>query len=138
MRNQDMVTKIKDMLLKGEIAPWKAEAVALKEGMPSPENITVGVMARRAFVEEKSGYQLHHIVLPEKPYHNSYRCPNDGSLWTLAADDTDLRCGMCATPLETLPEKERHNSLVHNYKNISKHPVLGAGRRAPGDQCRML
>jgi hypothetical protein len=115
MRNQDIVTNIKDLLLKGEIAPWKAEAVALKEGIPNPENITVGVMARRAFVEEKSGCKLHHIVLPEKPYHISYRCPNDGSLWTLAADDTDLCCGMCATPLESQPEKERYNSLVHNY-----------------------
>ncbi|MBT8351520.1 MAG: hypothetical protein KJO26_09850, partial [Deltaproteobacteria bacterium] len=115
MISKEVVKKIKNMMLQGEIAPWKAEAAALKEGIPSPENITVGVMARRAFVEEKSGHKLHHIVLPEKPYHIAYRCPNDDSSWTLAADDTDLSCGMCYTPLEILPENERHKPLVNNY-----------------------
>jgi len=103
------------MMLKGEVFPWKAEAVALKEGIAGPENITAGAMARRLFVEEKSGHTMHHIILPEKPYHIAYRCPNDGSSWTLAANDTDLHCGMCATPLEILPENERHNPLVNNY-----------------------
>lgn len=115
MRMEKIVVKIKDMMLKGQVAPWKAETIAFNEGMSAPENITAGAMARRAFIEEKSGHQFHHIVLPDKPYHIAYRCPNDGSLWTLAADDTDLCCGMCATPLEMLPEKERHNPLVNNY-----------------------
>jgi hypothetical protein len=115
MITKEVVYKIKDMMLQGEIAPWKAEAAALKEGVSGPENITAAVMARRAFVEEKSGHTMHHIVLPEKPYHIAYRCPNDGSSWTLAADDTDLNCGMCATPLEILSEKERHSPLVNNY-----------------------
>ncbi|MCP4369198.1 MAG: hypothetical protein GY797_13950 [Deltaproteobacteria bacterium] len=115
MISKEVVKNIKDMLLNGEFPPWKAEAVALNEGISSPENIAVGAMARRSFVEKKSGHTLHHIVLPEKPYHTAYRCPTDGSLWTLAAEDTDIHCGMCATPLEILPEEERYNPLVNNY-----------------------
>ncbi len=115
MIREEIVTKIKNMLLKGEIAPWKAEAAALKEGISNPKNITTGVMARRAFIEEKSGCKFHHIVMPEKPYHVAYRCPNDATLWTLATDDTYIRCGICGTPLEMLDEKERHQPLVNNY-----------------------
>ncbi len=115
MNREDTVRQITDLLLNGKIAPWKAEEVALKEGISTPDNLTAAVQARRAFVEEKCGHQFQHIVMPEKPYHVGYRCPNDGSLWTLAADDTYLRCGLCATPLEMLDEKERHKPLVNNY-----------------------
>jgi hypothetical protein len=115
MDRDDVVKKIKDALVKGEIAPWKTEDEAKKEGIPTPENIVVGAMARRAFVEEKSGHTFCHIALPEHPYHIGYRCPKDGTIWTLAADDTYVRCGMCATPLEVLEENERYKPLVNNY-----------------------
>ena len=115
MGRDDVVKKIKDAMIKGEIPPWKADDEAAKMGIAVPENIVVGTMARRAFVEEKSGHKFCHIVLPENPYHTGYRCPKDGTLWTLAADDTYVRCGMCATPLEVLPENERHQPLVNNY-----------------------
>ncbi len=115
MERDDVVKKIKDALINGKILPWKAEAKAAKMGIAAPENIVVGTLARRAFVEEKSGHKFFHIVVPENPYHTGYRCPKDGTLWTLAADDTDVRCGMCATPLEVLPEGERHKPLVNNY-----------------------
>jgi hypothetical protein len=75
MDRDDVVKKIKDALVKGEIAPWKTEDEAKKEGIPTPENIVVGAMARRAFVEEKSGHKFYHIALPENPYHIGYRCP---------------------------------------------------------------
>ena len=111
----DAIKQIKDALIKSEIPPWKAEDEAKKLGVAVPENITVGAMARRAFVEEKCGHQFCHIKLPEHPYHTAYRCPEDGTLWTLAADDSYVRCGLCATPLEVLPENERHQPLVNNY-----------------------
>ena len=115
MNQEDTVQKISDLLVDGKIAPWKAEDIALKEGISTPDNITVAVQARRAFIEKKSGYNFHHIVMPEKPYHVGYQCPKDGSLWHLSADDTYLRCGMCDTPLELLAEDERHKPLVNNY-----------------------
>ena len=115
MEQDDVVKKIKDELLKGKIPPWNAEAEAAKMGIASPTNIVIGALARRAFVEEKSGHKFYHIVLPKHPYHTGYRCPQDGTLWTLAADDTYVRCGLCATPLEVLPENERHQPLVNNY-----------------------
>ena len=115
MERDDIVKKIKDALIKGEIPPWKTEDEVKKQGIPTPENIVVAAMARRAFVEEKSGHKFYHIVLPENPYHIGYRCPKDGTLWTLAADDTYVRCGMCATPLQVLEENERYKPLVNNY-----------------------
>ncbi|MGD8882645.1 MAG: hypothetical protein PVI82_12190 [Desulfobacterales bacterium] len=115
MDRDDVVGKIKEALIKGEIAPWKTEDEAKKEGISTPENIIVGTMARRAFIEEKSGHKFYHIVLPENAYHIGYRCPKDGTMWTLAADDTYVRCGICATPLEVLGENERYKPLVNNY-----------------------
>jgi hypothetical protein len=108
--------KIKGMILKGAYPPWKAEDAAQELGVPVPDNFEVAAMARRALVEEKSGHPLRHIVLPEKPYQINYRCPNDGTLWSLAADDTSLCCGLCAAPLGVLNEdEERYKPLVLNY-----------------------
>ncbi|KPJ77438.1 MAG: hypothetical protein AMJ54_08000 [Deltaproteobacteria bacterium SG8_13] len=115
MTFEDIVKTLSDRMLQGGLAPWKAEDAALEEGLAGPENITAGVAARRAFVEAKSGHSFRHIMLPERPYHTGYRCPNDQSLWTLAAEDTHIRCGMCDTPLEPLPAAQRHKPLVNNY-----------------------
>jgi hypothetical protein len=110
------IDQILTALLKGEVPPWKLEDLAQEMGFQPPNNITVAVKARRAFVEHKSGHKLHHLVLPEKPYKVEYRCPKDKSLWSLAADDTYMRCGFCDTPLEMLPEAEmRYKPLVQNY-----------------------
>ncbi len=111
----DIVKNLSDRMLEGKLAPWKAEEAALEEGLTEPENITAGVAARRVFVEAKSGQSFQHIVLPDQPYYTAYRCPNDQSQWTLAAEDTYNRCGLCATPLEMLPEPQRHKPLVNNY-----------------------
>jgi hypothetical protein len=115
MKFEEVVGKLVGRLLQGDAAPWKAEELAAAEGVPSPEHITVGVMARRAFVEAKSGHAFRHIRLPDKPYHIGYRCPRDGTGWTLAADDSDQNCGICHTPLEPLSEAERYRPLVNNY-----------------------
>lgn len=116
MDHESAVDQIKTGLLKGEVPPWKLEDLALEMGFQPPDNITVAVKARRAFVEHKSGHKLHHLVLPERPYKVEYSCPNDKTLWSLAADDTYTRCGFCDTPLEMLPEDEmRYKPLVQNY-----------------------
>ncbi len=115
MNRQDTVNKIRDMLLAGEAAPWKAEDLAARQGVAAPENIVLGTMARRAFVEEKSGHPFDHIVMPDKPYQIGYRCPKDGLLWTLAAEDRHIRCGLCDTPLKMLDESEAYQRLVNNY-----------------------
>jgi hypothetical protein len=115
MKADDAVKQIKEALINAEIPPWKAEDEADRLGIAAPENIVVGARARRGFVEEKCGHKFYHIQLPENPYHTAYRCPKDGTLWTLEADDTYVRCGLCATPLEVLPESERHKPLVNNY-----------------------
>ena len=127
MAQEDTIKKIRDLLLTGKTAPWKAEDIALEKGIPSPENITVGTLARRAFVEEKSGYRFEHIVIPEQPYHIGYRCPRDGTLWTLAAQDRYTRCGLCDTPLEMIDESERYQRLVNNYIGGVELPNVEVG-----------
>ncbi len=115
MSRSKTVDKIKDMLLAGEAAPWKAEDLAEQEGFAPTESIVLGTQARRAFVEAKSGHAFDHIVMPQRPYQIAYRCPRDGTHWTLAAEDRYDRCGLCGTSLQMLDEKERYQPLVNNY-----------------------
>ncbi len=115
MKLEKTIKKIAEMIHKGEIAPWKAEQAAIKEGASPPEYIEVAAKARRMFIEEKSGHRFYHILLPGKPYQISYRCPNDGTLWSLAADDTYVNCGLCGTSLELLEEEKRYSPFVNNY-----------------------
>lgn len=115
MNSEKTAKKIAEMMLKGEIAPWKAEQVAQKEGLATPDDIAIAAMARRMFIEEKSGHKFCHIVLPEKPYQIAYRCSKDGTLWTLAADDTYVNCGLCGTSLEIMDEEKRYSPFVNNY-----------------------
>ncbi|MGD9301780.1 MAG: hypothetical protein PVI13_09395 [Desulfobacterales bacterium] len=115
MNWEDTAKKIASMIQNNNMAPWKAEQVALKEGVPVPDHLAVAAIARRLFIEERGGHQFHHIVLPPEPYQITYRCPNDGTLWTLAADDTYIACGLCGTPLDMVEEDKRYSPLVNNY-----------------------
>jgi hypothetical protein len=115
MNLDDSAKKIAEMIQTGKIAPWKAEQVALKEGVSVPDHIAVAAKARRLFIEEKCGSQFQHIVLPPKPYQITYKCPKDSTIWTLAADDTYECCGLCGTPLDMAEEEKRYSPLVNNY-----------------------
>jgi hypothetical protein len=116
MNQTDIAKKISEQIIKGEIAPWKTEEAALEAGLQPPEHLVVGTLARRLFLEEKSGIKLNHLVMPDKPYSIEYRCPRDGSHWILAADDAFCRCGMCDTPLVPLVAgKISYQPLVNNY-----------------------
>lgn len=115
MKLENTIKKIAQMIHRGDIAPWKAEQAAAEEGVPVPEYIAVAAKARRMFIEEKSGHTFCHIVLPENPYQIAYRCPNDGTQWSLAADDSYVNCGICGTPLEMLDEEKRFSAFVNNY-----------------------
>ncbi|MFW6237100.1 MAG: hypothetical protein ACOC3F_01820, partial [Desulfosudaceae bacterium] len=115
MNRDDIIRTIADLLIKGDIMPWNAEEAAREEGLPSPDNLTAAVEARRLFVEKKCGHRFCHLVMPEHPYHVAYQCPHDGTLWTLAVGDTNTNCTLCGTALEMLPENERHQPLVNNY-----------------------
>jgi len=134
MSSKDTIKKIAEMIHKGETAPWKAEQAALNEGAPVPDYIAVAAAARRMFLEEKSGYRFHHIVLPERPYQIGYRCPRDDSRWTLAADDIYLFCGLCGTPLDLLEEEKRFGPLVNNYIGGLEDYYSYAGEVAVGGE----
>jgi len=115
MEQKDIVNKITQMLISGEIAPWKAEDTAEELGLSVPDNFTAAAEARRSFVEHKTGHNFNHLVMPEKPYHTAFRCPKDNSLWTLAAEATHRQCSLCGSELKLLPEEERHKQLVNTY-----------------------
>jgi hypothetical protein len=115
MKLENTIKKIAQMIHKGNISPWKAEQAALEEGVSVPEHIAVAAKARRMFIEEKSGQPFCHIMLPENPYQIAYRCPNDGTQWSLAADDSYVNCGICGTSLEMLDEEKRFSAFVNNY-----------------------
>jgi hypothetical protein len=115
MNLENTAKKMAEMMHKGEMVPWKAEQVAQEEGLSTPDNIAIAAMARRMFIEEKSGYKFCHIILPEKPYQIAYRCPKDRTLWTLAADDNDVNCGLCGTSLEISDDENRYSPFVNNY-----------------------
>lgn len=111
-----IVSLLKDDLLDGRLQPWKVEEAAIEAGIAVPDNFTVAAQARRAFVAEKSGVPFKHITLPDKPYLVEYLCPEDGSRWWLAAEDTYVCCGMCGSALEILSDEDyRYKPLVLNY-----------------------
>jgi hypothetical protein len=56
MNWEDTAKKIAEMIQNGDIAPWKAEQVALKEGVSVPEYIAVAAKARRLFIEDSISY----------------------------------------------------------------------------------
>lgn len=116
MDQTDIAKKISEQMLNAEIAPWTAENAALEAGLQPPEHLVAATLARRLFLETKSGIKLNHLVMPDKPYSIEYQCPRDGSHWILAANDTFCRCGMCDTPLVPLVAgKKSYLPLVNNY-----------------------
>ncbi|MCK4378727.1 MAG: hypothetical protein KAW01_05260, partial [Deltaproteobacteria bacterium] len=116
MNQTDIAKKISAQILNGEMPPWRAEDAALDAGVAQPDNFIVGALARRAFVEEKSGVHFNHMTLPEKPYIIEYQCPTQGNHWHLAADDDYRYCGMSGKPLKNLKEGETcYLPLVSNY-----------------------
>ncbi len=116
MDHADLARKLADQLLAGQLQPWRAEDAALEAGAATPDNFRIGALARRRFLEDKSGVKLRHLVLPDKPYSIEYNCPRDHTHWILAANDTFSRCGLCGTPLEPrVPGKTSYLPLVNNY-----------------------
>ncbi|MEA1924017.1 MAG: hypothetical protein U9N63_15365 [Pseudomonadota bacterium] len=116
MNTEKIIDHLTKEVLAGHLGPWKTEEAALEAGVAAPEHIITGARIRRAVIEEKSGVSFKHIRLPEKPYFIEYSCPKDGSEWHLAADDSDINCGMCGTPLEMSgSDAPVCRPLVNNY-----------------------
>jgi hypothetical protein len=99
MNRDEAIATLTADLICGKVAPWSAEYAAAKLGVASPDNITVGALARRSFVEHKSGVKLNHLTLLDKPYLLEYDCPNDATHWMLASDDEDRVCSLCGSAL---------------------------------------
>ncbi len=117
MTREDIVKQVTEGLSSGKVRPWGAETAALELGAEEPDHITLGTMARRAYLEEKSGVKLNHMKMLERPYYAEYLCPEDGTEWTLASDDEDLTCCLCGSALtpKTASGKPVCKPLVQNY-----------------------
>ncbi|MBN2332531.1 MAG: hypothetical protein JXO49_04400 [Deltaproteobacteria bacterium] len=133
MNYTEVAKNISEAMLRGEVAPWKTEEKALEAGIGAPDTFIVGTLARRFFLEAKSGVAFHHLVMPAKPYSIEYRCPRDNSHWMLAAGDDFTRCGMCDTPLAPLVDgKTSYQPLVNNYIGGDEDYFSYAGEVAVG------
>ena len=115
MNHEAITLKLRDDLLAGKLVPWKTEEAAREEGISEPENIRIGINARRSFLEQKSGHTLKHITISEKPYLLEYRCSEDNTRWWLAANDSYRQCSLCGNNLEPIDQQLRYKPLVNNY-----------------------
>ncbi len=134
MDEKTVVFHLRDAMLEGSFPPWKAEEAAKEAGISEPKNNIIATKARRAFVEVKSGHNFQHIILPEKPYIIEYRCPRDGTRWSLAAGDYDQNCGICGAALRIVDEGISYKPLVNNYLGGNEDYFSYAGEVTVGGE----
>ncbi len=116
MAPEKLVEAIAEDIVAGKLAPWKAENAALGAGTAPPRQMWIAAAARRAAIERKSGAKFRHLVLPDEPYCIEYRCPEDDTFWTLAADDEQTHCGVCGAPLRHAGDDgPTYRPLVNSY-----------------------
>jgi len=113
-------------LKKGQIPPWKAEEnLAEKYGITQPLNFKAGALCRQRYIEEVTGEKFCFIQIPEKPYKQSYTCPEHNLIWEIEAKDTDLTCSLCGSKLES---SKQTSALVSNYIGGQEDYYSYAGR----------
>jgi hypothetical protein len=87
-------------MAQGDLPPWRAEAALLDKGVESPNHFYPAVLARKNYIEEISGEKFSHLQILERPYIQPWQCPNDGIIHNLEAQEKDLNCTVCRSPLE--------------------------------------
>jgi hypothetical protein len=112
-------------LLAGQLPPWKVETeIVESHGLPPPKNFRLAALSRRKFIEETTGQTFKFIEVPERPYKVQHKCPSCNFVWEIDARDTDLRCSICGSALESL---DQFGPLVSNYVGGSNAYYSHAG-----------
>ena len=117
LSKEKMVDEVVNRIAAGDVKPWKAEALLLKEyGVIPPEHYRLAVLSRRKLIRDLTGYEFSYLEMPDKPYLMKWRCPKDGSIWHLEARDRDTVCSSCGSVLEPYgTHGERFLPLAVNY-----------------------
>ena len=112
-KEKEIVKECAGSLVADKLPPWKVEQeIEERHRIPPPRNFLLAALSRRMFIEEKTGESFKFICLPDKPYRIQHRCHHCHFIWDLDARDTDLRCSICGSELDPLPQ---YGSLVANY-----------------------
>ncbi len=96
----DLVSDLYQGMLRGDLPPWRAEAALLEKGVESPNHFYPAALARKVYIEEVLGEKFSHLKVLEKPYIQPWQCQKDGIIYNLEAQETDLTCTVCRSPLE--------------------------------------
>ena len=96
----DIISDLHQDMMRGDLPPWRAEAALLEKGFESPNHFYPAAQARKAYIEEVSGEKFSHLKVMERPYLQPWHCPKDTIIYNLEAQETDLSCTVCRSPLE--------------------------------------
>ena len=96
----DVISNLHQDMMRGDLPPWRAEAALLEKGFETPNHFYPAAQARKAYIEEVSGEKFSHLKVMERPYLQPWHCPKDTIIYNLEAQETDLSCTVCRSPLE--------------------------------------
>jgi hypothetical protein len=117
LSKEKIVDEVTNRISTGDIQPWKAENILLKEyGVIPPEHYRLAVLSRRKLIKDLTGYEFSYLEMPDNPYLIKWKCPKDGSIWYLEARDKDTICSQCGAVLEPYgTHGDRFQPLAVNY-----------------------
>jgi len=112
----DLISDLRQAMIKGDLPPWRAEAALLDKGVKSPNHFYLAALTRKAYIEDISGETFCHLQVMDKPYIQPWRCPKDGIIYNLEAQEKDLTCTVCRSSLKPYKESElSYVPLVASY-----------------------
>ena len=115
----DLISELFQAMMQGDLPPWRAEAALLDKGVKSPNHFYPAAVARRNYIEEISGEKFSHLQALERPYIQPWQCPKDGIIYNLEAQEMDLTCTVCRSPLEP------YNGPLAGYAPLVASYVVG-------------
>jgi hypothetical protein len=99
-KNSTFISELLSEMIQGELPPWRAEASLLQKGVVAPNHFYPAATARKQYIEDVSGKKFRHLEILEKPFIQPWQCPKDKIVYNLEAQETDLNCTVCGSPLE--------------------------------------
>ncbi len=115
----DLIAELGRDMVRGDLPPWRAESALLGRGLESPEHFFPAAVARRQYIEEISGEKFVHLQVLENPYIRPWQCPKDGIVFNLEAQEKDLTCTVCRSPLAP------YNGPLAGYAPLVASYVVG-------------
>jgi hypothetical protein len=99
-RYSGIITQLVKEMIDGKLPPWRAEASLLEKGIKSPDHFYPAAAIRKRYIEKITGINFKHLEILDKPYIQPWQCPQDKIVYNLEAQESDLSCTVCNSPLE--------------------------------------